>query len=102
VGCKKATKNAFKWFWGWMKPAVVQAGVNIVTTLEEVAVPTLTGQIKEEVAIATVKEAAKREGQILTTSAAKTLINGIHTMLINNQPVDELGQPDDDNELDPI
>lgn len=101
MGCKKATKGAFKWFWGWMKPAVVQAGVNMVKVLEEVTVPALTGEIKEKVAIQVVKDAAKTEGQELTTSAAKTLINGIHTMLINNQPIDELGQPDDNDEPDP-
>jgi len=101
VGCKQRTKAGFKWFWGWMKPEVVRAGVNMVTALEQIPSAMLAGEDKERVSIDVLKKVAIEEGQNLTTSAAKTLINGLHTMLINGQDISEMGQEDEAPVPDP-
>ena len=94
MGCRTQAKQAFKAIASQVKPKVVESARDMVIALDAVALPTLTGQMKTEIAVQALMAAAKREGNELRTSIATAVVTGIVTALRQGAGVDELGTDD--------
>lgn len=95
--CKKV-KRGIKFIWGFMKPEVLRVAVEGVKWLEKVPSQIMSGDMKQDTVVDAMRAKAKELGQDLTMSAARTVSNGVHTMLINGLPIDDLGEPGHEEE----
>ncbi|HUT76300.1 MAG TPA: hypothetical protein VM285_01345 [Polyangia bacterium] len=102
MGCRKATKKVFRFFGNLVTPAIMQSARNIVTVLDTEAMAVLDGTQKEKIAVEVVKDAARREGRQLRTSAALAIVNGLVTMAREQMAeIDEIGEDDSATEAMP-